>query len=79
MKGEAPPLGFLVVESKEVDVFVLSNVLPLSEWLVKDGEFRKVLFDYFEYGRLATADVTLYGDEVRSFIQFFWRNDSILN
>ena len=79
MKGEAPSFGVLVVESEKVDVFMLSNVLPLSEGLVKNGEFWEVLFDDFEYCGFATADVALDGDELGSFIQFFWRHDSILN
>ena len=79
LKSESPPFGILVVESKKVYIFLLANVLPLSERFVKYGEFREVLFDNFEYSRLPTADIPLDGDELRSLIQFFWRHDSILN
>ena len=79
LKSESPPFRILVVESEKVDIFMLTNVLPLSERFVKYGKFRKVLFDDFEDSRLATANIPLNRDELGSLIQFFWRHDSILN
>ena len=49
LKGEAPALGILVVESEEVDIFVLSDILPLCERLVENGQFWEVLPDDFEH------------------------------
>ena len=50
MKSETPAFGILVVESEEVDIFVLSDILPLSERLVEDGQFWEVLPDDFKHG-----------------------------
>ena len=72
MEGETPALGILVVHAEEVDVFVLSDLLPLAERLVEDGELREGLADNVQDGGLAAADVTFDGDETGLVV--FWRH-----
>ena len=79
LEGKAPSFGILVVHTEKVDIFVFSNILPLSERLIKDGELWKVLANDSEDSWFATADVSFDGDEPWPFIQFFWRHDSISN
>lgn len=78
LESKSPSLRILVVKSEEVDVFVFAYVLPLSEGLVQDADFREVLSNDGEQCGFATADVALDGDEMR-LVHIFWRHAPILN
>jgi len=74
LKGEAPPLGVLIVHAQQVDVLILPHLLPLAQGLVEDGELREVFPDDGEQGGFTTADVALDGDEPRLAVMWFWRH-----
>ena len=37
LEGEPPSLGILVVQFKEIDIFIASDILPLGQGLVEGG------------------------------------------
>jgi hypothetical protein len=45
LKGEAPAIGLLIVKSKQINVLVLTDILPLGKGLIEDVQFREVLSD----------------------------------